>query len=204
MKKILTIIAVGCLMIGMSNTAMGQSANGCQQCDGKEKTVGKKKASGSIMVTFDGELKGESVGYEVKTGKGKTAYLDNVGLYVADCNCDGQAESMTFEINVYEMTKENGHSAPTFTSVLDAPIPFTYNYSEVVDGKFTFALPQRIKLPQNALVTITATDNFPDGKGIFFKGSFMGSRMWMYSPELNEWDKLWFSMPFFFNYVECK
>lgn len=164
----------------------------------KKKVSGKKHSWAILKTTINGQIAGESYGYEFHAKKNKKLLLYKVGFFY----CDGQNQMsrMKFRINVYDASGVTGSSTADFKPVLAKPIYFDFVLPEEgKSGKFEYYLPEAIVLPPDAMVEIEFVDNLND-EMFWFKSNVIGKSTWSKTVGEGFWCKTPFAGPFF---VEC-
>ena len=209
MKQILKFwVMTVALLFGTLNVANAQPSCSNSQSVNKEvkakskaktKAKGNKRNRGIIKGYFDGDTKGETVGYDFHAKKGQTFMLERVGLFVSEG--ENPVQKTKFRVNVYDMKGEKKSPVKNLESVLPKPIEFEYNSDQVTDGKFVLQLSSPIALPDDAMVEIEFLDNLGDKK-LWYKSNLVGKKTWMKSG--NEWILQPFATPFFVEYTEIK
>jgi len=167
----------------------------------KTKKQGKSNGRGLFKSMLNGELAGECFGYEFHAKKNKRLMLDRVGFFY--CEGERQMKHMTFRINVYDMSKVTKSPTKDFVNVLTEPIYFTYTLTDRTSGKFEYALPERILLPEDAMVEIEFLENLNDGI-FWYKSNVVGKRTWNKSLIAGYWDQNPFAAPFFIECIEIR
>lgn len=164
----------------------------------KIRRKGKKHSGGMMKCLFDGDMAGESFGYEFHAKNDRRLLLDRVGFFY--CAGDSQMMNMKFRINVYDMSEVKKAPTNRFKNVLMAPVYFDFAIAEPGDGKFTYTLPEPILLPKDAMVEIEFLENF-SGRVLWFKSNLIGKNTWYRDMRDGQWwDLNPFAAPFF---VEC-
>ncbi len=168
----------------------------------KVKTVGKHHKGGLMKLTMNGGCeKGESFGYEFRAKGGKSQYLDKVGFYIIDEGAKTMARKK-FRVNIYDMSKVDKEPTREFVNIMSKPIIFEFRKEDIKDGKYTYTLPQLIKLPPEAMVEIEFLESLENDEIWNFKGNLVGKNNWGKVIGQDFWIKHPFAMPFFLQGVE--
>lgn len=167
---------------------------------GKRKTVkyGKKHGTGMLSADYTAEA-GLCTGFETKAGKGRTMWLDAVGFYIKEI--PGMLSSMKFRINIYDMAGVTREPTDEFADALVGQIYFDYDKADVVDGRYTWYLPEMMRLPEHAMVEIEFLENRKN-EAIVFKCNLLGKNSWIREHDEYFWCTCPIATPFFVSCVE--
>lgn len=167
----------------------------------KNRKKGKKHGWAFLKSCLNGETAGDCFGYEFHSKKNRKLLLDKVGFFY--CEGDSQMTKMKFRINIYDMSSVKKSPSSEFINILSKPIYFEYVLNNQLSGKFEYILPDKIELPENAMVEIEFLENLKN-EIFWFKSNLIGKRTWSKSIIDGEWEKKPFATPFFIECIELK
>lgn len=85
--------------------------------------------------------------------------------------------------------RQTSSPSANFKSILPSYIYFDFDINNSPNGKFEFSLPERIPLPQDAMVAIEFLENL-ENNHLYFKSNLIGKSIWNKTVINGYWEKI--------------
>lgn len=160
--------------------------------DIRHKIAGRKSSGGFIYINVEG-YKAAGQGLAIPLKVKKRAWIDEIGFTVVVDN--NTLSHMKFRVNVY--VREEDKYVPV-TSVRQ--YYFDYKKSDLVDGLFTYKLPEEIMLDKGEYyVELEFLENFTDELFLMKTRPLTGKTRYRYASQ-SDWETLPFGAPLYVEY----